>query len=169
MSGVHKNPTISFRISDREREEIEAKIIVSGLNKKVYFVRSCIYNHVCVVGKKELIYKLVRELRMMMETLQKATKQFEQSEVFLSKDGLEDRRLEYLNLLKATDLDARRSQIFMAGQQRKCPYKRVRTLVVTKAEPLIPYLANTSIAKASARNNHKFERGAFHGRSKTDK
>lgn len=47
----------------------------------------------------------------------------------------------------------------MAGQQRKCPYKRVRTLVVTKAEPLIPYLANTSIANASARNNHKFERG----------
>lgn len=49
----------------------------------------------------------------------------------------------------------------MAGQQRKCPYKRVRTLVVTKAEPLIPYLANESIAKASARNNHKFERGLF--------
>ncbi len=55
MSGVHKNPTISFRISEREREEIEAKIVVSGLNKKDYFVRSCIYNHVCVVGKKELI------------------------------------------------------------------------------------------------------------------
>ena len=101
MSGVHKNPTISFRISEREREEIEAKIVVSGLNKKDYFVRSCIYNHVCVVGKKELIYKLVRELRMMVETLQEVTKQFEQSEVFLSKDGLEDMRLEYLNLLKA--------------------------------------------------------------------
>lgn len=101
MSGVHKNPTISFRISEREREEIEAKIIVSGLNKKDYFVRSCIYNHVCVVGKKELIYKLVRELRMMMETIQEVTKQFEQSELFLSKDGLEDMRLEYLNLLKA--------------------------------------------------------------------
>ena len=101
MSGVHKNPTISFRISEREREEIESKIVVSGLNKKDYFVRSCIYNHVCVVGKKELIYKLVRELRMMMETLQEVTKQFKQSEVFLSKDGLEDMRLEYLNLLKA--------------------------------------------------------------------
>ena len=101
MSGVHKNPTISFRISEREREEIEAKIVVSGLNKKDYFVRSCIYNHVCVVGKKELIYKLVRELRMMMETLQEVTNQFEQSELFLSKDGLEDMRLEYLNLLKS--------------------------------------------------------------------
>ena len=26
MSGVHKHPTISFRVSDREREMIEAKI-----------------------------------------------------------------------------------------------------------------------------------------------
>jgi hypothetical protein len=31
MSGVHKYPTISFRISQREREMIEAKILVSGM------------------------------------------------------------------------------------------------------------------------------------------
>ena len=30
MSGVHKNPTISFRISDYERREIEARIKASG-------------------------------------------------------------------------------------------------------------------------------------------
>ena len=51
MSGVHKYPTISFRISPRERDEIEAKIKASGMQKKDYFVRSCIYNKVCVVGK----------------------------------------------------------------------------------------------------------------------
>lgn len=50
MSGTHKYPTISFRISPREREEIEAKIFTSGMKKKDYFVRSCIYNRVCVVG-----------------------------------------------------------------------------------------------------------------------
>lgn len=44
MSGVHKYPTISFRISPRERDEIEAKIKASGMQKKDYFVRSCIYN-----------------------------------------------------------------------------------------------------------------------------
>ena len=43
MSGVHKYPTISFRISPRERDEIEAKIKASGMQKKDYFVRSCIY------------------------------------------------------------------------------------------------------------------------------
>ena len=59
MSGTHKYPTISFRISPREREAIEAKIFTSGMKKKDYFVRSCIYNKVCVVGKKEVIYQLV--------------------------------------------------------------------------------------------------------------
>ena len=34
MSGVHKHPTISFRVSDREREMIEAKILASGMQKK---------------------------------------------------------------------------------------------------------------------------------------
>ena len=37
MSGVHKHPTISFRVSDREREMIEAKILASGMQKKDYF------------------------------------------------------------------------------------------------------------------------------------
>ena len=37
MSGTHKYPTISFRISPREREEIEAKIFASGMKKKDYF------------------------------------------------------------------------------------------------------------------------------------
>jgi len=32
--------------------------------KKDYFVRSCIYNRVCVVGKKELVYQLVEELKI---------------------------------------------------------------------------------------------------------
>ena len=36
MSGTHKYPTISFRISPREREEIEAKIFTSGMKKKDY-------------------------------------------------------------------------------------------------------------------------------------
>lgn len=63
MSGVHKYPTISFRISPRERDEIEAKIKASGMQKKDYFVRSCIYNKVCVVGKKEVIYQLGSYLR----------------------------------------------------------------------------------------------------------
>lgn len=54
MSGVHKNPTISFRISDYERREIEARIKASGMMKKTFFTRCCINGRICVVGKKEL-------------------------------------------------------------------------------------------------------------------
>lgn len=69
MSGQHKNPTISFHISDYERREIEARIKASGMMKKDYFTRSCIYNRICVVGKKEVIYELVECVRNMQEDM----------------------------------------------------------------------------------------------------
>ena len=101
MSGVHKYPTISFRISPREREEIEAKILASGLSKKDYFVRSCIYNRVCVVGKKELVYQLVEELKIMQTNIREVTEQFEKTEIDLTPEGLEDMRNDCLDMLKA--------------------------------------------------------------------
>lgn len=101
MSGVHKYPTISFRISPRERDEIEAKIIASGMQKKDYFVRSCIYNRVCVVGKKEVIYRLVEELQSMQVNMTDIVSQFEQQEITLSNEGMEQMRDDCLDMLKA--------------------------------------------------------------------
>ena len=60
MSNKHKKTTISFRITDAERKQIEARVLASGMMKKDYFVRSCICNRICVVGKKETIYPLVQ-------------------------------------------------------------------------------------------------------------
>lgn len=101
MSGIHKYPTISFRISPREKEEIEAKILASGLSKKDYFVRSCIYNRVCVVGKKELVYKLVQELRIMRTAMMEVAEQLEQGKSDISPDGLKDLKNDYMDILKA--------------------------------------------------------------------
>ena len=101
MSGVHKHPTISFRVSDREREMIEARILASGMQKKDYFVRSCIYNRICVVGRKEVIYKLVEELRNMQTNISELVKQLEQQDVTLTADGLEDMRNDCMDLLQA--------------------------------------------------------------------
>ena len=101
MSGVHKYPTISFRVSDREREMIEAKILASGMQKKDYFVRSCIYNRICVVGKKAVIYQLVEELQNMQTNLSEPVKQLEQQEVTLTADGLEDMRNDCMDILQA--------------------------------------------------------------------
>lgn len=101
MNGVHKYPTISFRISPRERDEIEAKIKASGMLKKDYFVRSCIYNKVCVVGKKEVIYQLVEELQLMQYNIAEILKQFEEQEILLSDEGLEQMKNDCLDMLKA--------------------------------------------------------------------
>lgn len=77
MSNQHKNPTISFRISDAERKQIDARILASGMKKQDYFVRSCIYNRICVVGKKETIYPLVQTVNalylQLLEMLQAFT------------------------------------------------------------------------------------------------
>ena len=101
MSRVHKHPTISFCVSDREREMIEAKILASGMQKKDYFVRSCIYNRICVVGKKEVIYQLVEELQNMQTNLFELVKQMGQQEVTLTAEGLEDMRNDCMDMLQA--------------------------------------------------------------------
>ncbi len=101
MSGVHKNPTISFRITEEERRQIEAKIIASGMSKKDYFARSCIYNRVCVVGKKETVYWLVEELREMQTVIRDVAEQLWKEETTLTNEGLQEMQTDFLNMLKA--------------------------------------------------------------------
>ena len=101
MSNKHKNPTIRFRITDAERKQIEARVLASGMMKKDYFVRSCIYNRICVVGKKEVIYQLVEELQNMQTNLSELVKQLEQQEITLTADGLEDMRNDCMDMLQA--------------------------------------------------------------------
>lgn len=102
MPGKHKNPTISFRVSDYERRAIEANIKMSGMQKKDYFVRSCIYNRVCVVGKKETIYSLVEELRKMREQMAKLGEQFQaEGKLAMPEEEFADMQTDYLHLLRA--------------------------------------------------------------------
>ena len=101
MSGVHKNPTISFRITEDERRQIEAKIIASGMSKKDYFARSCIYNRVCVVGKKETVYRLVEVLREMQTVIQEVAEQLRKEETTLTNEGLQEMQTDFVNMLKA--------------------------------------------------------------------
>ncbi len=76
MSNQHKHQTISFRISDAERKQIEARFLASGMMKKDYFVRSCIYNRICVIGKKETIYPLVQTVNALYLQLLEMHKAF---------------------------------------------------------------------------------------------
>lgn len=97
MSGTHKYPTISFRISPRERQEIEAKIFASGMRKKDYFIRSCIYNRVCVVGKKETVYQIVEKLQEMENHLEKLS----EHETKINVEEVTETKEAYLDMLKA--------------------------------------------------------------------
>lgn len=105
MSNQHKHPTISFRISDAERKQIEARILASGMMKKDYFVRSCIYNRICVVGKKETIYPLVQTvnaLYLQLLGMQKAfTSTGTTSGTLPASDEIKELQTEYTNMLTA--------------------------------------------------------------------
>ena len=54
-----------------------------------------------VVGRKELIYQLVEELKIMQTNIREVTEQFKQAEVTLSAEGLQDMRNDCLDMLKA--------------------------------------------------------------------
>ena len=101
MPGTHKNPTISFHISDYERREIDAKVKASGMLKKDYFVRSCIYNRVCVVGKKETIYVLVEELQKLYQGMQQLQEQFLSADIKIANDEMYELQKDYEYMLKA--------------------------------------------------------------------
>ncbi len=101
MPGTHKYPTISFRISDYERREIDAMIKASGMMKKDYFIRSCIYNRVCVVGKKETIYVLVEELQKLYLGLQQLQEQFLSADIVITSEEMYELQKDYEYMLKA--------------------------------------------------------------------
>ena len=105
MSNTHKNPTISFRISNAERKQIEARILASGMKKQDYFVRSFIYNRICVVGKKETIYPLVQTVNALYLQLLEMQKAFTSTDAtpdtLPSSEAIKDWRTEYTNMLTA--------------------------------------------------------------------
>ena len=111
MSNQHKNPTISFRITDAERKQIEARILASGMMKKDYFVRSCIYNRICVVGKKETIYPLVQTLNALYLQLLEMQKAFTGTDADIlvtatldtlpSSEAIKELQTKYTNMLTA--------------------------------------------------------------------
>ena len=107
MSNQHKHPTISFRISDAERKQIESRILASGMMKKDYFVRSCIYNRICVVGKKETIYPLVQTVNALYLQLLEMQKSFieccehQALNSLPTNDEIKELQTDYNNLLTA--------------------------------------------------------------------
>ena len=105
MSNKHKNPTIRFRITDAERKQIEARVLASGMMKKDYFVRSCICNCICVVGKKETIYPFVQTVNALYLQLLQMQKAFTAPnctpDTLPSSEAIKELQTEYTNMLIA--------------------------------------------------------------------
>ena len=105
MSNQHKNPTISFRITDAERKQIDARILASGMMKKDYFVRSCIYIRICVFGKRETIYPLVQTINALYLQLLEMQKAFtttgDSQDTLPSSEDIRELQTEYTNMLTA--------------------------------------------------------------------
>lgn len=109
MSNVHKNQTISFRPSPYERKEIEARIKASGLPKKIFYTRSCLYDRICVVGKKETVLPLVVEVELLYHRLldlEQNIFSFNSQEIIpkdvaLFHDGINELQEDFTAMLKA--------------------------------------------------------------------
>lgn len=69
MPGIHKNNTISFRPSEWERINIEERAALSGMTKKDFIAHSCIYSHICVVGSKNNIQRIIDAIEEMRNVI----------------------------------------------------------------------------------------------------
>lgn len=99
--GKHNTTTISFRVNSYEKATIEERVKVSGMKKQDYIVRSCIYNQVCVVGKKETIEIIRSEMKEMSLVLEDVAKDLKSEKPVISEPVLDSMTERYLAFLEA--------------------------------------------------------------------
>ena len=87
MPGKHNNPTISFRPSSWERALIEERADDSGMYKKDFITRSCIFSNIVVVGKREHVQHIVDELRETQLVIKGVAEQIQSGNFSLSDES----------------------------------------------------------------------------------
>lgn len=113
MPSKHKAPTISFRPSSWERALIEKRALLSGLHKKDFISRSCIYSNIVMTGTREHLDRIVGELQIMESVLLEIAAQMERGNLPLSEDSFEEIRMDFLALiLTASDIMKGASYLF---------------------------------------------------------
>ena len=99
MPGIHKDPTIAFRASKWARAIIEQRAELSGMYKKDFIARSCIYSNIIVIGKKENIQRIVNALQEMQTVMREIAGQIQSGNFSLSNDSYEELKRDYLALV----------------------------------------------------------------------
>ena len=99
MPGKHKEPTIAFRPSAWARAIIEQRVALSGIYKKDFITRSCVYSNIAVVGKKENIQRILNALQEMQTVMKEIAGQIQSGDFSLSKEGYQELKRDYLALV----------------------------------------------------------------------
>ena len=98
MPGKHKEPTIAFRSSAWARALIEQRAALSGIYKKDFITRSCVYSNIVVVGKKENIQRIVDALQEMQAVMWEIAGQIQSGDFSLSEKSYQELKEDYLAL-----------------------------------------------------------------------
>lgn len=99
MPGKHKEPTIAFRPSAWARSIIEQRAALSGIYKKDFITRSCVYSNIVVVGKKENIQRIVDSLQEMQTVMREMAGQIQSGHFSLSEESYQELKMDYLALV----------------------------------------------------------------------
>ena len=99
MPGKHKEPTIAFRPSAWARAIIEQRAALSGIYKKDFITRSCVYSNIVVVGNKENIQRIVESLQEMQMVMREIAGQVRSSDFSLSEESYQELKRDYLALV----------------------------------------------------------------------
>ena len=99
MPGKHKETTIAFRPSAWARAVIEQRAALSGIYKKDFITRSCVYSHITVVGKKENVQRIVDALQEMQTVMKELAGQIQFGGFLLSEERYQELKNDYLALV----------------------------------------------------------------------
>ena len=99
MPSHHKgHPTIAFRPSEWARALIDQRAAMSGLYKKDFITRSCVYSNIVVVGKEENIQRIVDAVQELRTVMIDIAGQIQSGDFILSDESYEELKQDYLAL-----------------------------------------------------------------------
>ena len=99
MPSHHKgHPTIAFRPSEWARALIDERASLSGLYKKDFITRSCVYSNIVVVGKEENIQRIVDAVQELRTVMIDIAGQIQSGDFILSDESYEELKQDYLAL-----------------------------------------------------------------------
>ena len=99
MPSHHKgHPTIAFRPSEWARALIDQRAALSGLYKKDFITRSCVYSNIVIVGKEENIQRIVDAVQELRTVMIEIAGQIQSGDFILSDESYEELKQDYIAL-----------------------------------------------------------------------